>query len=105
VHLVSSDWRIATSSCRLPASRWVFLVGVRRPGLVELWMDGRLSKSAAAGDEDMVHGVFSHAAIGAYPPSGVARSFFRGDIDEVRLFDTALTGEQIARLYLDEKPQ
>jgi hypothetical protein len=105
VHLVASDWRYVQSRCPLPAARWVFLVAVRRADALEMWIDGSLREKASVPDEDMVHfSGFSPSAIGAYPPANVAQFLFRGEVDELRLFDTALTPEQIARLYLDERP-
>jgi hypothetical protein len=105
VKFASMEWRQAESTCPLPTGRWVFLVGVRRPNAVELWMDGSLKANLGAPDEDTIRfSGFSHSAIGAYPPSGLARYFFHGDIDELRLFDTAPSRDQIVRMFLDERP-
>ncbi len=71
------------STTRLPLSRWVHLAGTYDGATMRLYIDGELAASATAS--------------GAVVPStadlqiGAGYAWFRGDLDEVRIYDRALT--------------
>jgi hypothetical protein len=104
-HLTNSAWILPVAPCPLSVGIWVFLSGVRRDREVELWINGALWARMAAPDLDLLQATSTTSVIGAYRSvfSGYS-SYFAGSIDELRVYDVALTGDQIAKLYADERP-
>jgi N-acetylneuraminic acid mutarotase len=74
------------------------LVGTYRRGdRIELWCDGVFRSQTAVQDDDLFHIGGTPSCIGAYGAgSGL---FFDGDIDDFRIYDRALSGEEIQALY------
>jgi hypothetical protein len=104
-HLTSTAWFLPTAPCPLPANTWVFLSGVRRDREVEFWMDGALWARMSVPDLNLLQDTSTISAIGAYHSVFTGyMSYFAGSIDELRLYDVALSGDQIAKLYADERP-
>ena len=75
-------------------NRWVHLVSVHQSGVWRLYRDGRLA--AAKANHNGALRINAKWAIGAHP-SGDKRCF-EGDIDEVKIFNRALSEQEIAAL-------
>lgn len=75
---------------------WHQLVGVYNNGVTSIYVDGSLAGSGAAGYANngahfMVGGLFNE--------EGKPINFYRGLIDEVKVFDNALSGADVRALY------
>jgi hypothetical protein len=84
----------------LSAGTWYHFVGVRRSSNVEFYLNGAISMTEGAvpanvsNDAEMVIGALS---IGA-------RQFLIGAIDDIRVYDTALSAADVAALYAPPAP-
>lgn len=76
--------------------QWVHLVAVYNRTHVQLWKNGVLKRSA------VVHGANIIPANGQAPLNLGTRdghSYFKGSIDELKVYNTSLTAQQIQQLY------
>jgi hypothetical protein len=94
-----SSGRRTKNGSSATSSEWRHLVGVvRGPGDMSLYVDG----VDIGGTYDGTGGAMSHSSnpivIGANP-SGCAASFSTRDIDEVRIYNRALTSAEVLRLH------
>ncbi|MEU3460771.1 LamG-like jellyroll fold domain-containing protein [Streptomyces sp. NPDC006733] len=78
--------------------RWYHLTGVRDAASNELklYVDGRLVATTEPGPADVSTGALS---LGRAKYAGQNGDFWNGSIDEVRVFDRALTAEEVAALH------
>ncbi|MGA6168005.1 LamG-like jellyroll fold domain-containing protein [Amycolatopsis magusensis] len=87
----------ALSPQKPEVGRWYHLTGVRdaKAGTLSLYVDGQkvAGQSACAAPESTGPTVIGRGQYG-----GNQVDFLRGDVDDVRLFDRALTGQEIAAL-------
>jgi len=95
-----ASWKGTTygTSATIPSGdvgNWVFLVGLYDGTAWKLYRNGSLLASTNASTGAMTVG--ANWAIGARG-TGNGR-FFQGDIDEVRIFNTGLSGPQVTKLY------
>lgn len=86
----------AVGSPSVTDGAWHQLVGVYDNPTPRIYIDGNLAGTGLAGFSDngahfMVGGFFN--------ASGVPTSFFHGFIDEVKIFNTALSGDEVKELY------
>ena len=85
----------AVSTAAPSLSTWVHLAGVRdaAAGVIKLYVNGALQQSVACTAAWQANG---GVQIGRGKWGGTAADFFPGSIDEVRLFDHALTDAEIS---------
>ncbi|MEU8677913.1 LamG-like jellyroll fold domain-containing protein [Streptomyces sp. NPDC048560] len=81
--------------------RWYHLVGVRSGGQIKLYVDGELAATVAAGAADVSTGALS---VGRARWSGGNVDFWNGSIDQVRVYDKALSDQEVTALHDGEKP-
>nr|WP_093821987.1 LamG-like jellyroll fold domain-containing protein [Streptomyces sp. PpalLS-921] len=81
--------------------RWYHLVGVRSGDEIALYVDGELAATEAAGPADVSTGAL---AVGRAKWSGGNTDFWNGAVDQVRVYDKALTGKEVTALYNGDKP-
>ncbi|MGW2820689.1 LamG domain-containing protein [Streptomyces sp. NPDC001443] len=86
-----------TACASARANTWTHLVGVfdNPNSQVKLYVNGALSGTAAYSGPWDARGA---TLIGATRKSGVLGSFFKGDLDQVQLFDYQLTDSQVSTL-------
>jgi hypothetical protein len=99
------DW--ITTRSPLIANQFVHVAGVYRRGeTIQLWVNGELRSETAISMRDLNHGQDSFTpSIGSYSPKHfeLFKGFWRGTIDDVRIYDRALGEEEITDLYLAEE--
>lgn len=83
--------------------RWYHLVGVRDSAsdTITLYVDGVPAATVAAGPVDISTGPLS---LGRAKYDGAKGDFWNGSIDQVRVYDKALTGSQVTSLHQEEQP-
>ncbi|MEU2026386.1 LamG-like jellyroll fold domain-containing protein [Streptomyces sp. NPDC016469] len=75
---------------------WYHLVGVRSGDQIKLYVDGKLASTAAAGSADVSSGALS---VGRAKWSGNNTDFWNGSVDQVQVYDKALTDQEVTALY------
>ncbi|WP_381789784.1 LamG-like jellyroll fold domain-containing protein [Streptomyces niveus] len=88
---------------RPETDRWYHLVGVRDSSSddITLYVDGAPVSTVAAGPADVSTGPLS---LGRAKYDGAKGDFWSGSIDQVRVYDKALTGSQVQQLHEEEQP-
>ncbi|GAA2989537.1 LamG domain-containing protein [Streptomyces flavovirens] len=81
--------------------RWYHLVGVRSGDRIKLYVDGALAATETAGSADVSSGPLS---VGRAKWSGGNTDFWNGSVDQVRVYDKALTDQEVKALHDGEKP-
>ncbi len=85
----------------LPANEWVHVtITYQKKSLIELFVDGALTDRVT----DMNYSHFSEeeagmSAIGCFNDPGDERAFWKGEIDDIRIYDRALSNEEIKALF------
>ncbi|MET4926435.1 PA14 domain-containing protein [Streptomyces sp. PSRA5] len=84
--------------------RWYHLVGVRDSASddITLYVDGAPVATAAAGPVDVSTGPLS---LGRAKYDGAKGDFWNGSIDQVHVYDKALTDSQVKSLHEEEQPR
>ena len=79
--------------------RWYHLVGVRDTvkGELRLYVDGRLAGTASACTPQAAP--TGHTVVGRGKYGGNQVDFLDGTVDQVHLYDRALSADEISRLY------
>lgn len=78
----------------IPVGEWVHLAGVRNGANWSLYVNGQLDATATATAGTMVN---QNVAISKHP--GYPQYYFKGDIDDIRLYERALTPVEVLNLY------
>lgn len=81
--------------------QWYHVVGVRSGDEIKLYVDGKLAATAAAGTADVSTGSLS---VGRAKWSGGNTDFWNGSIDQVKVYDKALTDQEVTALHDGEQP-
>ncbi|WP_433395337.1 LamG-like jellyroll fold domain-containing protein [Streptomyces sp. CA-146814] len=81
--------------------KWYHLVGVRQGGEVKLYVDGKLAATTEAGPVDVSTGPLS---VGRAQYGGAKTDYWHGSVDEVGVYDKALTADEVTALYGSRKP-
>ena len=92
------------SQSNIADGNWQHLCVVRNGSNVTLYLNGN-TVSFTSETSSSNSGVYDGISIGARNRSSDSNktSFFNGDIDQVRIYDAALTSDQVTQLY-EEKP-
>lgn len=91
-------WRYLDSSNRLPVNTWTHVAGTYDGSRLKVYVNGALRGSIPVSGRTCVSG--EPLAVGAKnnPTKGLLEAFWDGWLDEVRIYDRALTRYQISRL-------
>ncbi|MFJ1928521.1 LamG-like jellyroll fold domain-containing protein [Streptomyces sp. NPDC088131] len=81
--------------------KWYHLVGVRDGDELKLYVDGSLKATAHAGPADASTGPLS---VGRGQYAAEKGDFWNGSIDQVRVYDKALTAEEVSALHDTDQP-
>lgn len=81
--------------------QWYHLVGVRSGDEIKLYVDGELAATAAAGTADVSTGALS---VGRAKWGGANTDFWNGSVDQVKVYDKALTDQEVTALHDGEQP-
>ena len=88
------------------ANTWVHVVGVKSSAAstgikagITLYVNGTEAANDASVTASASGSAATNNSIGSYGNSG---SFFNGELDQVRLFSTALTSDQVSTLYAEQ---
>lgn len=76
--------------------KWYHLVGVRQGDETKLYVDGTLAATAAAGPADVSTGPLS---VGRAQYAAEKGDFWNGSVDQVQVFDKALTADEVGALH------
>jgi len=98
-----NGYATGTSTSPLKTGHWYYVVGVVNGTHVSLYLDGVLNSSSSY-NGNPIYNSDSDLMIGANFCSGSPCGFFNGSIDELRIYDTALSPEQIAANYNGSEP-
>jgi len=92
----TSGWHVLASGEYVDYGVWTHLVGTYDGTTKRMYVDGELAASAAI---NYLPNTTSPLRIGAGATEGAGAYWFNGDIDEVAIYDTALSPEQVAHHY------
>jgi len=94
-----AGWKTATASCGAGLKHiiCVYEKGAR----AELWIDGQLSDSIIPPNENLNvdPAYLSSSAIGAFRSPSSASNFYKGVMDEVRIYNRALSSTEVEQLF------
>jgi hypothetical protein len=97
-----SDWKLASSVTPVQAGRWYHIAATFDSSSISLYINGVFESSAA--NSGYVPPL-ADARIGCQTlQSGEVRCFYKGLIDELKLYDYALDAQSIAAHYTADKP-
>jgi hypothetical protein len=101
VHTADDRWALAEDPAALPA-RYINVTGIYYPGnRVEVWVGGVLQDTTTTTGAGLLNANwnFFYANIGAYHEAGHGLiSPFKGSIDEFRVYNRVLSGDDIRQL-------
>jgi hypothetical protein len=92
------NYRYATSPNAITLNEWHHLVGVADGSSVRIYVDGILKDSQPAGASWGGGSKF----ILSYRKSAV-HEYYNGDLDQLRIYNRALTTNEVADLYLSDR--
>ncbi|MFD3908828.1 MULTISPECIES: LamG-like jellyroll fold domain-containing protein [unclassified Streptomyces] len=81
--------------------RWYHLVGVREGDAITLYVDGEPAATTEAGPADVSTGPL---AVGRARYDGASTDFWNGSVDEVGVYDRALSAEEVSALHGRQRP-
>lgn len=94
---IDTDTTVATKPPTFPEGRWVHVIGVFNPGReICTYLDGKLADRVTDGVPVKQFNSALPVRIGGRPEGGC---FFDGRIDEVRIYNRALSAEEAKALY------
>jgi len=101
----SEDYNAPTSSVTVNTGAW-FHVALSTSGLssgstVKLYINGQLDDSELSSANINTTSYTSAFSIGGRNLSGSLSTYFNGDIDQVRIFNRALEGDEVFKLYAE----
>ena len=92
-----SGWKTASCTAALRPGKWHMVGIVMGKDRAELWLDGRLCESIKL--SRAIPSTDAAVTVGGVDDNGRIRQTFQGAIDELRIFDTALSPAQMKGLY------
>lgn len=97
VHQVSDgNWSALASNNQIPTNKFIHLVVTLSPSEYRAYLNGVLQKTVSNPPSPMLNG--NEVVVGAGGVLGLT-SFFQGVIDDFRIYNRALTPDEIAALY------
>lgn len=95
---VNVDYAAATGVTSINDGKWHYVVGTWDGSALRVYVDGNLETSTSWANAP-VYDTTSQQRIGNGNQSGTETNFFNGAIDEVAVFNRALTDQEIRRWY------
>ncbi|MHC4396823.1 MAG: LamG-like jellyroll fold domain-containing protein [Planctomycetota bacterium] len=95
----SRDIAIASSSGAITTGGWYHVAGVREGNTLHVYVNGIKGTSDSAIFGTISSNNFKIGALQTSASGGTPRSYFDGNIDDVRIYDVALTSGDIQQLY------
>ena len=91
----SSQWLIATDKIINDTTTWHHIVGIWDGNTMKVYLDGKQSSITASRSGTLTNTAhnFSIGRLGAYN-----NEYFQGQIDDVRIYNYALTQEQVKQV-------
>ena len=100
--LTTAGWQNVTGGS-VATGTWSHLVGVyTRQGSLKIYVNGVLAGTTSLPSYDLAVNGFFHSSIGSYNRS--TTSAYPGSIDEVRIYNRALSADEVAKLYRTTAP-
>ena len=97
----SSDHEVLESVSTVARNTWTFVTTVRKGSTKYIYINGKLDTTGTTAG--ILAGQSAKVYIGAVDsPSEGLHHFFNGEIDDVRIYDKALSAEEIQELYCGE---
>ena len=87
------------STSRLPQYEWLFVAGVYDGSNIIVYINGEVDNSQVEGSFTPTDSSGEVLAMGALPPA-FDRRFLRAAVDDVRIYDRALSADEIRDLYV-----
>jgi len=88
-----------TSKSNIPQYEWVFVAGVYDGSNIIVYINGEVDNSSVEGSFTPANSSGEVLAMGALPPA-FDRRFLGAAVDDVRIYDRALSAEEIRDLYV-----
>lgn len=86
--------------------KWYHLVGTYDRSTIRLYINGKLVATNSVSIPSSVNISGTNVAIGTdFDNGGSAFRFFNGNIDNVRLYASAITAQEVGRIYASELPR
>ncbi|MGD9996483.1 MAG: LamG domain-containing protein [Ilumatobacteraceae bacterium] len=94
----SSAWKYLDSTTALPRNTWTHVASTYNGSTLTVWINGKKAGSRSVTGTTCNNN--NPLAVGAknYPAKGLLEAFFDGQIDEVRIYNRALSASEIAGL-------
>jgi Concanavalin A-like lectin/glucanases superfamily len=94
----NASWKYFDSTRALPVNRWKHVASTYDGTWLSVYIDGRAAGSTRVSGRTCVSG--EPLAVGAKnnPTKGLLEAFWDGRLDEVRVYDRALTATEVAQL-------
>jgi hypothetical protein len=87
------------STIQVVNNNWHYLVGVLNVNTLKIYIDGNINNSGNPGSTPYDNTLY-HFQVGAFgPPSDGLQQTLQGLIDEVRIYNRALSNAEIKALY------
>ncbi len=95
----------SSMSTVIPTGSWSHVVGTYKSGVgIRLYINGTLASSLDGVGGNIEASVDEPLIIGyASPIAGTTNRYFKGSLDEIRIYPTALTDAQIFQNYIDQQ--
>jgi len=101
----SNDWGYVDSAVTAVAGEWTHIALVQSGSEVTLYLDGTVRNTEYDVSLPVMNAP-ADAVIGAYNGGDIGiRHFFNGAIDDVRIYDRALGGEEVRQVYEQAFPE
>jgi hypothetical protein len=94
----SSAWKYLDSTTAIPKNTWTHVASTYNGSTLTVWINGKKAGSRAVSGRTCSNN--NPLAIGAknYPAKGLLEAFWDGQLDEVRIYNRALSATEIAGL-------
>jgi Concanavalin A-like lectin/glucanases superfamily len=94
----SSSWKYFDSTVTVPVNVWTHIAGTYNGSTLTIWINGHTAGSHAVTGKTCANN--EPLAVGAKnaPAKGLLEAFWDGQLDDVRVYNRALTAAQIAAL-------
>ncbi|MCK4624222.1 MAG: carboxypeptidase regulatory-like domain-containing protein [Phycisphaerae bacterium] len=89
----------------IQADKWVHIAATSDGKVMRIYVNSRPDTSASMPDTPRIHQSTANLHIGAWNTGNKWESFFKGSMDEIKIYSRALTHEEILEHYKKESPK